>query len=180
MTPQVVSLGRNSSLPENRIEIRQHVRRIPLLEANKFAGNLAVSVDHVGFRIHRGAIGLSDRRVIVFGERITIGWEDYTLFAEKFFISRRILIGGNSQNDAAPRLDMFLQAIQCGSFLDARRAPGRPEIEYHHFALQVGQMAGRSEEHTSELQSPDHLVCRLLLEKKKIEIVLRLPIGLAW
>src|SRR5258708_14398274 len=25
---------------------------------------------------------------------------------------------------------------------------------------------GRSEEHTSELQSPDHLVCRLLLEKK--------------
>src|SRR5947208_11822041 len=33
-----------------------------------------------------------------------------------------------------------------------------------------GKMAatgGRSEEHTSELQSPDHLVCRLLLEKKK-------------
>src|SRR5258708_21300375 len=29
-----------------------------------------------------------------------------------------------------------------------------------HFGL-------RSEEHTSELQSPDHLVCRLLLEKKK-------------
>src|SRR5258708_36958389 len=27
----------------------------------------------------------------------------------------------------------------------------------------------RSEEHTSELQSPDHLVCRLLLEKKKKE-----------
>src|SRR5207244_13266984 len=30
--------------------------------------------------------------------------------------------------------------------------------------LPTGQ---RSEEHTSELQSPDHLVCRLLLEKKK-------------
>src|SRR5258708_28869238 len=30
----------------------------------------------------------------------------------------------------------------------------------------IGQRA-RSEEHTSELQSPDHLVCRLLLEKKK-------------
>src|SRR5438552_5011993 len=28
-------------------------------------------------------------------------------------------------------------------------------------------IATRSEEHTSELQSPDHLVCRLLLEKKK-------------
>src|SRR5438552_7375710 len=30
-----------------------------------------------------------------------------------------------------------------------------------------GEAAFRSEEHTSELQSPDHLVCRLLLEKKK-------------
>src|SRR5438552_7341682 len=28
----------------------------------------------------------------------------------------------------------------------------------------------RSEEHTSELQSPDHLVCRLLLEKKKRDL----------
>src|SRR5258708_29915113 len=34
----------------------------------------------------------------------------------------------------------------------------------------------RSEEHTSELQSPDHLVCRLLLEKKKIShLLLTLP-----
>src|SRR5947208_12615839 len=30
-----------------------------------------------------------------------------------------------------------------------------------------GILRQRSEEHTSELQSPDHLVCRLLLEKKK-------------
>src|SRR5207244_11751732 len=28
----------------------------------------------------------------------------------------------------------------------------------------------RSEEHTSELQSPDHLVCRLLLQKKKTQL----------
>src|SRR5947208_6444959 len=31
----------------------------------------------------------------------------------------------------------------------------------------------RSEEHTSELQSPDHLVCRLLLEKKKCSQTIR-------
>src|SRR5258708_11537923 len=30
----------------------------------------------------------------------------------------------------------------------------------------LADVLGRSEEHTSELQSPDHLVCRLLLEKK--------------
>src|SRR5258708_25802325 len=41
----------------------------------------------------------------------------------------------------------------------AERAAGIP---WHETA--------RSEEHTSELQSPDHLVCRLLLEKKKQQI----------
>src|SRR5258708_16622990 len=34
-------------------------------------------------------------------------------------------------------------------------------------ALRCAAASPRSEEHTSELQSPDHLVCRLLLEKKK-------------
>src|SRR5438552_11603372 len=33
---------------------------------------------------------------------------------------------------------------------------------------QMVESTSRSEEHTSELQSPDQLVCRLLLEKKKI------------
>src|SRR5258708_28442552 len=42
----------------------------------------------------------------------------------------------------------------------------------HNRAVVIGlpsqpYVASRSEEHTSELQSPDHLVCRLLLEKKK-------------
>src|SRR5258708_29268279 len=35
------------------------------------------------------------------------------------------------------------------------------------FAVAAEGYFARSEEHTSELQSPDHLVCRLLLEKKK-------------
>src|SRR5205814_2569458 len=36
-----------------------------------------------------------------------------------------------------------------------------------HKIVGVTRSAGRSEEHTSELQSLRHLVCRLLLEKKK-------------
>src|SRR5690348_18093445 len=35
-------------------------------------------------------------------------------------------------------------------------------------AVALAQIRVRSEEHTSELQSPVHLVCRLLLEKKKL------------
>src|SRR5690348_18138323 len=37
----------------------------------------------------------------------------------------------------------------------------------------AGGRCRRSEEHTSELQSPVHLVCRLLLEKKKQNITIR-------
>src|SRR5258708_29713257 len=39
-------------------------------------------------------------------------------------------------------------------------------------AFDPRQRAMRSEEHTSELQSPDHLVCRLLLEKKKFDHII--------
>src|SRR2546427_2972893 len=37
------------------------------------------------------------------------------------------------------------------------------------------ELAGRSEEHTSELQSQSNLVCRLLLEKKKNQSKYKLP-----
>src|SRR3712207_6893162 len=44
-------------------------------------------------------------------------------------------------------------------------------------AVRTGLFGGeRSEEHTSELQSRQYLVCRLLLEKKKKHIHHRLPI----
>src|SRR5437763_3774879 len=40
-------------------------------------------------------------------------------------------------------------------------------------SVQAGRKRSRSEEHTSELQSPMYLVCRLLLEKKKRKISIR-------
>src|SRR2546422_7833004 len=49
-------------------------------------------------------------------------------------------------------------AVQCRSTPDG--AAGRPGLKR--------RTPARSEEHTSELQSRLHLVCRLLLEKKKI------------
>src|SRR5689334_23888541 len=50
------------------------------------------------------------------------------------------------------------------------RSTGRPAGPVGRAAIHrgvAGAAAGRSEEHTSELQSQFHLVCRLLLEKKK-------------
>src|SRR6476660_10533831 len=50
----------------------------------------------------------------------------------------------------------------------SRMPPGWRISWYRRCAASVPlPPSSRSEEHTSELQSPDHLVCRLLLEKKK-------------
>src|SRR2546429_4770003 len=58
-----------------------------------------------------------------------------------------------------------------------------PELldETGHGLPQAREVVGRSEEHTSELQSRLHLVCRLLLEKKKklhrVAVVEYVPLG---
>src|SRR5258708_17352051 len=49
------------------------------------------------------------------------------------------------------------------------RRPSPASISWAEPFWQAHEIDARSEEHTSELQSPDHLVCRLLLEKKKTE-----------
>src|SRR3712207_8449409 len=53
-------------------------------------------------------------------------------------------------------------------FSTSKTAPSRFEL------ISSGQKRRRSEEHTSELQSRQYLVCRLLLEKKKTAYVITL------
>src|SRR5438552_5363517 len=71
-----------------------------------------------------------------------------------------------SLHDALPILDLF--QVLCALRDVGFAGPMRPD----HGRMIWGETGRpgyglRSEEHTSELQSPDHLVCRLLLEKKK-------------
>src|SRR3712207_7837468 len=59
----------------------------------------------------------------------------------------------------------------------AAELPGARVLERRRHVLQrhdaVERDAQRSEEHTSELQSRQYIVCRLLLEKKKTQILLK-------
>src|SRR5438552_11487496 len=56
-------------------------------------------------------------------------------------------------------------------------SPASAACRSSRVVLPAGRRRPRSEEHTSELQSPDHLVCRLLLEKKKYMTVVDTPAG---
>src|SRR5258708_17846880 len=66
-----------------------------------------------------------------------------------------------SKGKKALTRDPFEVLVRAVDSLDAK------ERTAMHHALHEVLTTVRSEEHTSELQSPDHLVCRLLLEKKK-------------
>src|SRR5258708_11369132 len=64
-----------------------------------------------------------------------------------------------------------LQTVLSGQLHDGAPQPHQFRSEFSrrlaHGRADLDHRLVRSEEHTSELQSPDHLVCRLLLEKKK-------------
>src|SRR5258708_17618518 len=75
----------------------------------------------------------------------------------------RSLLSARLEGRVPQRRDPFHQDLDPGGGEDAPRgdrARGARDVP-------LPAELERSEEHTSELQSPDHLVCRLLLEKKK-------------
>src|SRR5437764_5817570 len=87
-----------------------------------------------------------------------------TLFRSQAFL---IHIDNRPADGASLGLDHVRQPGRGGGDRAGRVARGRAGRR----ALQRGRgasAAGRSEEHTSELQSPMYLVCSLLLEKKKL------------
>src|SRR5439155_26054534 len=73
--------------------------------------------------------------------------------------------------DAGARLALA-DAVCSGAVVAARIETRRRQARYHLDGAHVYLWTAdeRSEEHTSELQSRGHLVCRLLLEKKKMQL----------
>src|SRR5258708_9263327 len=89
----------------------------------------------------------------------------------------------SSAADSAPNLSLFFfflmirrpprstlfpytTLFRSAKTADAASVTAGDQIGYHVTISNSSAGAARSEEHTSELQSPDHLVCRLLLDKK--------------
>src|SRR2546427_6848096 len=77
------------------------------------------------------------------------------------------ICGNVEPNMGRPLFDSAFVASSCTTSQCSARRP--PSMRRMSTTIRVG----RSEEHTSELQSQSNLVCRLLLEKKKYKIYVR-------
>src|SRR5207244_9850484 len=69
--------------------------------------------------------------------------------------SRRLDRRGETSLDVEA---VIAEAVKTGTALEINSSPFR--LDLNDSWARKAQVAGRSEEHTSELQSPDHLVCR--------------------
>src|SRR5688572_32221003 len=69
------------------------------------------------------------------------------------------------------KLDLFSETCLCKDFLYLVLQERTAAIKSSGHGIAMAHMTKRSEEHTSELQSQSNLVCRLLLEKKKKNII---------
>src|SRR5437762_5647525 len=77
--------------------------------------------------------------------------------------SRTVLSGVSLKSTDMTELSALTRAISLGE----STGPAYFWRSLVLLAQSFGKLTSRSEEHTSELQSPMYLVCRLLLEKKK-------------
>src|SRR5256885_2657878 len=66
-----------------------------------------------------------------------------------------------------PYTTLFRSSLSHWVLPGVQSKPATPEHRYQNGLRPSNRLLVRSEEHTSELQSPCNLVCRLLLEKKK-------------
>src|SRR5947208_17165675 len=90
------------------------------------------------------------------------------IFLGKDFDMRRISTPAVFEGIAEQVLDTLCQRSGIRFHWRQIRVDLHGELVFFHVYGRRNVLDGlRSEEHTSELQSPDHLVCRLLLEKKK-------------
>src|SRR5256885_11103705 len=72
-----------------------------------------------------------------------------------------------SLHDALPIYPKYKAFTALDPFFDIVKQGLAGQVDGDHYFDTIADHADRSEEHTSELQSPCNLVCRLLLEKKK-------------
>src|SRR5574344_2624694 len=143
---KVVSLGEITEQVKDKVEDKENMKVLSPISS----GSLVLSEDYFTKQVYSQNLS------------------KYTIVKPNDFAYNpaRINIGSIGQNtfDFNGCVSPVYVVFRCESgynyYFDLLKTSGifREEVK-------VRSIGGRSEEHTSELQSPDHLVCRLLLEK---------------
>src|SRR5687768_13776700 len=132
--------------------------------------------------VRRAAAGLADFLIQAVGEaspgtrpRAVVGYDaryNSDIFAEEtaaIFTAAGIETFLMPAALPTPLLAYAVRALECDGGVMVTASHNPPQD--NGYKVYLGRHAVRSEEHTSELQSRLHLVCRLLLEKKKKKII---------
>src|SRR5256884_3715605 len=97
---------------------------------------------------------------------LSIGWKQKATCSLALGIPRRNGAGGRNDSSASPRQESRQSIARTAQSGVSPRDSTCSGAVYETAGSRAGRVPRRSEEHTSELQSRLHLVCRLLLEKK--------------
>src|SRR5690349_24202402 len=103
--------------------------------------------------------------------RIPVGWEHHRRSPNSLYFQ---MIPLPPRSTLFPYTTLFRSPS--ASAWSSNAAAPRPRGPRSSHARRRSDRRERSEEHTSELQSRRELVCRLLLEQKKLDII-RIPVG---
>src|SRR5258708_59698 len=128
-------------------------------------GNLAVDITPVEYAQFQGAGGKADLQI---GLVVRHGHESVDVVVGKIVVPRDQGVDFIRAQLQRGGLVLLQGLIKAGQFLGGALIKSVSAIKGLHRGSggrsELGStVIGRSEEHTSELQSPDHLVCRLLL-----------------
>src|ERR1022692_3280131 len=139
----------------------------------------------IGFDGYRKALDcLKPGDVAIFATPPAFRWVHFSYAIDKglnSFMEKPVTVDGPTTRRMLKLGELSVQKnLKVGVGLMIRHCRARRELLDRINAGQIGDIVamrayrmGRSEEHTSELQSPCNLVCRLLLEKKKKNIIQR-------
>src|SRR5690625_5873518 len=115
-------------------------------------------------QIHSGPI----KKVKILYECINILDPGFNLHLRSNSISETWVVEKPTEDGVVTSIESFDKEGEIIVTFFGARKPGLPEREeWRKLVQDLKEGALRSEEHTSELQSRGHLVCRLLLEKQK-------------
>lgn len=93
---------------EEGIEIGEHLRRIPLLEADELASNFAVAINDKGFGIRGRAIVERNGRNGAVSGGIAVGGINHVFGAQEAFIGGSVLIGADAEDKSIAARYVFL------------------------------------------------------------------------